>query len=347
MPTSRVLLVEDFHTFRRAIRTMLESFPEFQVVGEAADGDEAIQLAAKLLPDVILLDINLPKLNGLQALPHIQNLSPWSKIVLLTQEPSPEVAEEALRLGAHGYVVKVDAGSELLSALEAVIRDELYLSRQLSTQLHGEWVDRLGKKLHNARKSAQLVSGGSHEMHSRCTHEAEYYQNDRDFQASLLACVSTALNGGDAAIVLITGQHQQALSRGLQAMGVATEEVLRSGRLQLVDADTIISGYMGDELPDETRSRAEVRQLVESSEKARVGEHSRVCVFGECASLLYAKGKGKVVLQLERIWGDMSKTHRMYLRCWYQVSQRQFQSDSHFFQEVAEIHTAIHSAFVS
>ena len=102
MPIYRVLLVEDFCTFRRAIRTMLEQHAGFQVVGEAADGNEAIQLAGRLLPDIILLDINLPKLNGFEAMPQILRHSPVSKIVFLTQEPSTEVAEEALRLGAHG-----------------------------------------------------------------------------------------------------------------------------------------------------------------------------------------------------------------------------------------------------
>jgi DNA-binding NarL/FixJ family response regulator len=292
MPISRVLLVEDFHTFRRAIRTLLETFPEFQVVGEAADGDEAIQLAAKLLPDVILLDINLPRLNGLQVVPHILNLSPSSKIIFLTQEPSPEVAEEALQLGASGDVVKVDAGSESLSALQAVTRDELYLSRQLSAQLHGDWAARLRVKHSIVLEFPRPELKGSEEMHPGCAHEAEQYLRDSDFQASLLACVGSAMDRGDAAIVLATAHHQYALSRGLRATGVAVDEELRSGRLQYVDADKVVSGCLGDEPPDETWSREEVRQLVESAEKARIGEHSRVCVFGECASLMLEARKG-------------------------------------------------------
>jgi DNA-binding NarL/FixJ family response regulator len=116
---------------------MLERHPEYRVVGEASDGHEAIQKAAKLQPDLVLLDINLPTLSGLEVAPQIQRLSS-SKIIFLTQEPSAEVVEEALRAGAHGYVLKVDAGSELLAAMEAVRRGERYVSRRLRAQLATE-----------------------------------------------------------------------------------------------------------------------------------------------------------------------------------------------------------------
>lgn len=322
---------------------MLERYPEFQVVGEAADGDAAIQLAAKLLPDLILLDINLPKLNGLQVVSQILKLSPCSKIVFLTQEPSAEVAEEAFRLGAHGYVVKSDAGSELLKALEAVIRDERYLSRRLTTQMTGERLHRLGIKGTSTPEKTTTGRQRSPGKSLHCAHEAHYYLHDSDFLESLLLCVSKALSAGDAVIVLLTVSHQQALCRGLQAMGLPVNEAIRMGRLQLVDADAAISPYLGDELPDEVRSREESRLLVESADRARIGEQSRVCVFGECASLLYAKGKWDVVLSLERLWGGLGKTHDLYIRCWYQVNQQQLKSDSQFFQKVSEEHTAVHS----
>ena len=343
MPFQRVLLVEDFHTFRRAIRTLLEQHPGFQVVGEATDGDEAIQLAGSLLPDLILLDINLPKLNGLQVVPQILTFSPSSQIVFLTQEPSAEVAEEALRLGARGYVVKTDAGSELLKALEAITRGERYLSRQLSTQLRSEELDRLGVKTRTALEDVGAGIMGSQGGQTQCAHEAQYYLHDGDFQESLRLCVGKALSAGDSAIVLVTLSHQRALCKALRAEGVPVHQEIRTGRLRLVDADAVVAGYLCDEHPDEARSEQEILLLVESAEKARIGEHSRVCAFGECLSLLYAKGKGDLVLRLERLWDELGKAHNLYLRCWYQVSQQQLASDSEFFQKVCEEHTAVHS----
>jgi DNA-binding NarL/FixJ family response regulator len=343
MPIYRVLLVEDFCTFRRAIRTMLEQHPGFQVVGEAADGHEAIQLAGKLLPDIVLLDINLPKLNGFEAVPGILKLSPVSRIVFLTQEPSVEVAEEALRLGAHGYVVKTDAGSELLRGLEATTREERYLSRQVRERMAGQpwhWPEA------KAGTAWEEELAGTRKLPGRrfsCAHEAQYYLHDSDFLESLQGCVSTALHAGDAVIALLTGSHQRALCKGLQAMGLKLQEEIRTGRLRLLDADAIVAGYLGDELPDETRSREEARLLLESAKKTRIGEHARVCVFGECASLLYAKGNGDVVLRLEQFWGQLGKTHELYLRCWYQVNPQQLELDSQFFQQVSDQHSTVHS----
>jgi DNA-binding NarL/FixJ family response regulator len=339
----RVLLVEDFYTFRRAIRTMLEQHRGFQVVGEAANGKEAIQLAGKFLPDIILLDINLPALNGLEALPQILRDSPVSKIVFLTQESSAEVAEEALRLGAHGYVVKTDAGSELLQALEAITCDQRYLSRQLQKRMAGKPGPGPGGMARTAVQETPVGIRGLPVRPSLCAHEAQYYLQDSDFLESLEGCVSTALHAGDAVIVLLTGSHQRALCQGLQAMGLKVNDEIRMGRLRLLDADAIVAGYLGDELPDETRSREEARLLLESAKKTRTSELSRVCVFGECASLLYAKGNGDVVLMLERFWGELGKTHELYLRCWYQVNPQQLEIDSQFFQRVSEEHSAVHT----
>jgi DNA-binding NarL/FixJ family response regulator len=343
MPIYRVLLVEDFCTFRRAIRAMLEHHAGFRVVGEAANGNEAIQLAGKLLPDIILLDINLPQLNGFEALPQILRHSPVSKIVFLTQEHSAEVAEEALRLGAHGYVVKTDAGSELLRALEAVTRDQRYLSRQLQLRMDGKPWPWPGATTGTASGAVVVGIQGLPERQSLCAHEAHYYLHESDFLESLQGCVRTALNAGDAVIALLTGSHQRALCQRLQAMGLEVNDEIRAGRLRLLDADAIVARYRGDQIPDETQSREEARALLESAKKARMGERSRVCVFGECVSLLYAKGKGDVVLRLERFWDELGKTHELYIRCWYQVNQQQLEIDWQFFQQVSEEHSAVHS----
>lgn len=343
MPYQRVLLVEDFCTFRRAIHTMLESHAEFQVVGEAEDGEAAIQLAAKLLPDIILLDINLPKRNGLQIMPQVLKLSPSSKIVFLTQEPSTEVAEEALRLGARGYIVKSDAGSELLKALEAIMREERYLSQRLTTQMTSETLRGLGITKAGTPQAANGGIPGSQRESIQCAHEAHYYVHDRDFLDSLEACVSKALSEGDAVIVFVTLSHQLALCRRLQTMGLTLSDELRTGRLRLVDAEATISGYLGVALPHEARSREETELLIESADKTRIGEHSRVCVFGECLSLLYARGNADIVLALERLWGKLARTHNLYLRCWYQMSQEQLKRDRQFFRKVCEEHTEVHS----
>jgi DNA-binding NarL/FixJ family response regulator len=126
-PFVRVLVVEDFEPFRRFIRTTLRE-TELQIVGEAWDGLEAVKKAEELQPDLILLDIGLPTLNGIEAARQIRKLSPQSKILFVSQESSLDVIEEALSFGAMGYVIKAHAGSELLAAVEAVREGRQFVS---------------------------------------------------------------------------------------------------------------------------------------------------------------------------------------------------------------------------
>jgi DNA-binding NarL/FixJ family response regulator len=116
----RVLVVEDFAAFRQLICLELAKRPHLQVIGELADGFEAVQKAVELKPDLILMDIALPSLNGIEAARRICKLVPESKIIFLSQESSVEVVEEALRLGAKAYVVKANAGRELFPAIESL-----------------------------------------------------------------------------------------------------------------------------------------------------------------------------------------------------------------------------------
>jgi DNA-binding NarL/FixJ family response regulator len=115
----RVLLVEDFEPFRRFIHTTLQK-AELQIITEVSDGLEAVRKAEELQPDLILLDIGLPTLNGIEAARQIHLLSPQSKILFVSQESSADVIEEAMNSGALGYVVKAHAATELLAAVEAV-----------------------------------------------------------------------------------------------------------------------------------------------------------------------------------------------------------------------------------
>ena len=124
-----VLVVEDFAPFRQFICSTLGKKRDLQVICEVSDGLEAVQKAEEWKPDLILLDIGLPTLNGIEAARRIRKLSPESKIIFLSQESSPDVVQEALNLGAWGYVLKARAASELLAAVESVISDKHFVGR--------------------------------------------------------------------------------------------------------------------------------------------------------------------------------------------------------------------------
>jgi signal transduction histidine kinase/ActR/RegA family two-component response regulator len=123
-----VLIVDDGDTFRRAVSSMLADLPELKNLVEAADGAEAIKMAAELNPDLVLLDVGLPIVNGVEVAAKIRAVAPNARLMFLTQHDSPDFVSAALRAGALGYVLKVDVGSELLRAAMAVLRGEQYLS---------------------------------------------------------------------------------------------------------------------------------------------------------------------------------------------------------------------------
>jgi DNA-binding NarL/FixJ family response regulator len=124
----RVLIVEDFAPYLRFISSTLAGMRDLQVVGEVSDGLEALQKAEELKPDLILLDIGLPSLNGIEAARRIRELSPDSRIIFVSQESSADVVQAALNLGAKGYVVKANAASDLVAAVEAVLLGKTFVS---------------------------------------------------------------------------------------------------------------------------------------------------------------------------------------------------------------------------
>jgi DNA-binding NarL/FixJ family response regulator len=129
----RVLVVEDFGPWQDYILGKLRENPRLRVVDCAADGLEAVRKAKEVRPDLILLDIGLPGMNGIEAARQIRKLVPQSKIIFLTVETSGGVAEAALGLGAEGYVLKIDLDGDLLVAVEAVMSGKRFTSQHLTS----------------------------------------------------------------------------------------------------------------------------------------------------------------------------------------------------------------------
>jgi len=129
--TTRILVVDDFEPWRLYVSKALQRKPKLEIISEALDGLEAVQKAQQLQPDLILLDIGLPKLNGIEAGRRIRELSPKSKILFVSENRCPEIVEKALYTGAAGYVVKSEAAGELLPAVEAALDDGRFVSASL------------------------------------------------------------------------------------------------------------------------------------------------------------------------------------------------------------------------
>jgi DNA-binding NarL/FixJ family response regulator len=124
----RVLVVDDFEPWRQQVCSILQTLPELSVVAEAADGLEAVQKAQELKPDLILLDMGLPNLNGIEAASRIRLVAPDAAIIFLTQNSDKDIVRAALSTGARGYVLKTDAGKELLSAVARILGGDDFVS---------------------------------------------------------------------------------------------------------------------------------------------------------------------------------------------------------------------------
>ena len=131
MSSVRALVVDDFEPFRRFVHSTLIQRPDLQVIGEATNGLEAVQKAEALKPDLILLDIGLPGLSGIEVARRIRQVSPKSKILFVSQESASDIVREALDFGASGYVLKARSATDLLAAVDAVLEGRLFVSKGL------------------------------------------------------------------------------------------------------------------------------------------------------------------------------------------------------------------------
>jgi DNA-binding NarL/FixJ family response regulator len=138
----RILIADDHELARRGIRSVLESHPGWEVCGEAKDGRESVELAASTNPDVVLLDIGMPNLNGLEAARQILAVSPEIAILILTMHDSDSVVREVLRAGARGFLLKTDAGRDLVAAVEALQLQRTFFTTRVSQMVLDGFLDR-------------------------------------------------------------------------------------------------------------------------------------------------------------------------------------------------------------
>lgn len=136
----RVVVADDHHLVRQGIRALLEKAGDIQVVGEASDGQEAIELVERLSPDVLVLDIAMPRLDGLQATERVEGLGLGTQVVILSMYGDKTLVRRALRSGARGYLLKHAVAEELLLAVRAAIRGEVYLSPEISRSVVADFL---------------------------------------------------------------------------------------------------------------------------------------------------------------------------------------------------------------
>jgi CheY-like chemotaxis protein len=300
---------------------LFQARPEWQVIAEALDGSEAVQKAEELKPDLIVLDIGLPKLNGIEAGRRIRQLSPSSKIIFLSLYNSPDVVQGALSTGALGYVHKTDAQSELLPAVDAVLRGRQFVSSSLKDC---EFTDTAGEKAPHR-------------------HEVQFYSDDAVLLDSFSRFIAVALKASAAAIVVATESHREALALRLKTQGLDVDAATQQGTYIQLDVGKTLSTFMVNEMPDSARFFEVVGSLFEAAARAAKRGHSRVVACGECSPLLWMQGKRDAAIRLEQLWDNVGKTFEVDILCGYALSSFHGKEDEHVFQSICAEHSAVYS----
>jgi DNA-binding NarL/FixJ family response regulator len=323
----RVLVVDDYEPWRRFVRLAFQVHANLQVVGEAADGLEAVQFARQLQPDLILLDLGLPTMNGMEVAREIRGVSPNSSVLFLSNTRSQDIAEEALRTGALGYVVKSDAAWDLLPAVEALLQGRRFISTSLDTNDVAEPTD---------------VRTANH-VETACHHEVGFYSDDRRLLDDLTQFVGSALKGGNAAIVTASESHRDALLPRLQAYGLDIGAAIERGRYVPLDAADALSTFMRNRMPNPVLFVKVFDDLILAAVKAATAKHPQVAIFGECVHLLWAQGNAEAAIQMEKLGNTLIRTYDVSILCGYLPRSLPGGMDSHIFQRICAEHSAVHS----
>jgi len=334
----RILVVEDYEAFRSFVCSTLRKKPGLQIIGEASNGLEAVHMAEELQPDLILLDLGLPILNGIEAARQIRQLAPESKILFVSQETSVDVVQEALAIGAGGYVVKTDAASKLLEGVNTVLRGEMFVSRRF-TGLDLPRPSHEGVALHPRSNSLfaplQLETAGAHH------HVVGFYSEDRYFLDDFTQFIAAALKLGNAAIVVATESHRDSLLPRLEAQGLNIGTAIEQGKYIPLDAAETLSALMLNGMPDPVRFLNLIGSLIVTASKAAGREQARVAICGECVHLLWAQGNAEAAIQFEKLGNQLANEYDVDFLCGYSLGCSQGAMDSHVFQRICAEHSAV------
>jgi DNA-binding NarL/FixJ family response regulator len=329
-------VAEDYEPFRRFICSTLRKRSDVQIVEEVADGLEAVQKAEELQPDLIVLDIGLPSLNGIDAARRIHKLHPKGKILFVSQESSADVVQEAFASGALGYVVKAHAGSELIPAVEAVLQGRQFFSSGVS-----------GHRLAPAPNSKTfdcpnepLSSPASERREITPSHGVEFYPDDAGFVAGFTRFVKAALESGNAVIVVATDSHRKSLLQRLREHGVDIVAAVEQGRYVSVDVVETLSTFMVNDRPDPARFRTVVDNLVVPAAKASRGDSPRVAICGECASALWEQGMADAAFEVEHLCDEIANRGNVDILCGFVLDSSQREQESDIYERICAKHSA-------
>jgi DNA-binding NarL/FixJ family response regulator len=304
----RVLVVDDYEPFRLFACSTLQKIPGLHLITEVSDGLDAVKKSEELQPDLILLDIGLPTINGIEAARRIREHAPRSKILFLSEERSAAVVQEALRAGATGYLLKSDAARELLPAIEAVLQGEQFVSNSLAAQPSI-------KERSEPVLVRDVVPPPSEDAEISHRHEVALFPDDLSLVDGFVRFVESALRLGNSAIVLATSSHKARIVQKLREV-VDVDAAVEQGNFVAPDIDDTLSAFYADNLRRGPLPRS-AADLFEEAAKVAEREHRRVAVCSECTSTLVTEADAENAILLERVFNEIAKRYGADILCGY------------------------------
>ena len=224
MAAVRILVADDHEVVRKGLVALLHAQPDWQVCGEAAEGRDAVEKAFQLKPDVVILDIGMPNLNGLEATRQILRTNPQARVLILTLHDSDHVVREVLNAGARGFLLKSDAGRDLVAAVDALRHDKTYFTSKIASMVLEGFL--------KAAKPGSIPTPGRNRLTPR----------EREIVQLLAEGKSTKAVAADLGLSVKTAEtHRSNIMRKLQLHSVS-DLVLYAVRNNIVHVDTDLSG---------------------------------------------------------------------------------------------------------
>jgi DNA-binding NarL/FixJ family response regulator len=332
--SGRILVVDDFADWRRFVRTKLQEYPGLRIVAEASDGQEAVEKAHELQPDLIVLDISLPTMNGIEVARQIGLHMPNAKILFFSETRSWDVVEEALRIGV-GYVIKADATAELLPAVEAVLEGRRFLSSTFAVRTHNESDSQSSEKHKTVKMVAPLAP-----QNVRIRHEVEFYADDRSLVDGFARLVHRVLGVGNPAIVVASEAHRSEILSQLRVAGVDTDRAIKTGNYISLNATEVLSAIMHHGFPDPVRCENLVNEMIVGPAKHTNRVHARMVMCAECAPTLLYQGNAEGAVQLEHHWDEISTKYTIDTLCGY--IGKLMPDDESVIHRICAEHSAVH-----
>jgi hypothetical protein len=264
-------------------------------------------------------------MNGIEAARQIRQQLPNARILFCTENLSPDVAEEALRAGAGGYLVKSDAGRDLLSAVTSVIRGKRFVSRALA-----------GHTLAETPNSALVQDQG---------HVVQFYSDDSVLLDELATLFRASLGEGCSVAAVMTSLHRSGLERRLRAQAVDVSEATHNGRLCMLDADQALSEFMEPSGPNRERFLSQFGNILRTLKDTSLAKASGVVVFGEMVAALWAQKKYEAAIRLEELWNELALTCPFHLCCAYPANAFRDGLTLVPYAEICALHSNVVSSF--